>query len=225
MIGGYEQVYLDIVHKLADINFEEAAGRLGLDLLPDGNLAVNFLGRKYIISKTGVETADGNPVDINNRSILVYYAASKGSGEPKYSYRLLLTFAQGVAFGSSDHSLKWMTAPLAKAFAGGIGKWSAVMNALGAAALEEGKPRTGKYAYLYFLLPKIPCQIIYYEADEEFPCEIKIMLDDGASRFLEFEQLAFLNGCLVRTLISAGKIFGPDSPMAKTTLSHNDSYT
>ena len=205
MVTGYEQIYLDIVGRLADCDFSEAAGRLGLNLLPDGTLSVNFLGRIYHITKNGVQPTDGNPVSVNNLSILVYYTTSKGSGEPKYSYRMLGAFAKGGFSGNNDRSLKWMTAPLTHAFTGDIGKFRAIMDTLGGVAFEEEKPRRGQSVWLYFLLPKIPCKIIYYEADEEFPCEVKILLDDGAMQFLEFEQLAFLQGSLVRAITAAGK--------------------
>jgi len=38
------------------------------------------------------------------------------------------------------------------------------------------------------------------EADEDFPSEIILKLDNGTSRFLEFEQLAFLCGCFIEAV-------------------------
>ena len=86
MCSGYEQIYESLVPKLSECDFSEAAGRLGLSPRPDGSMAVNFLGREYEISSRGVNPTDGKPVNVNNRSVLAYYALSKGVGEPAFSY-------------------------------------------------------------------------------------------------------------------------------------------
>ncbi|MDR3161466.1 MAG: DUF3786 domain-containing protein [Spirochaetaceae bacterium] len=53
------------------------------------------------------------------------------------------------------------------------------------------------------LLPRMPVKVVHYEADEEFPCEVKIFYDKTALNFLDFEPLAVLNGCFINAL--AGK--------------------
>jgi hypothetical protein len=58
-------------------------------------------------------------------------------------------------------------------------------------------------------LPKIPLQIIYYDEDDEFPCEVQILFDKNAARFMEFECLAFLEGCLVRAMIMTAQTGDP----------------
>lgn len=201
MKSGYEQIYIDIIHLLAGIDFTDAASRLGLRQTEGGELSVDFLRRPYKISRAGVDVLDGNPVPVNNRSILVYYAASTGAGEPTHVFRPLSSFSHGLFTSGERNSLKWMASPLVKAFGANRERLAAVLSAMGATVL--GNVRLGEYAWLYNLLPKIPCKIVYEEADEDFPCNIKILLDDGALRFLAFEQLAFLNGAFVGALISA----------------------
>jgi hypothetical protein len=46
------------------------------------------------------------------------------------------------------------------------------------------------------MLPKILLQIVYYEGDDEFPCEVQVLLYLNAAQFMEFECLAFLQGWL-----------------------------
>jgi hypothetical protein len=58
-------------------------------------------------------------------------------------------------------------------------------------------------------LPKIPLQIVYYDGDDEFPCEVQILFDKNASHFMEFECLAFLEGCLVRAMIMTAQTGDP----------------
>ena len=92
-----------------------------------------------------------------------------------------------------------MTAPLGKIFSGNYAAFSEVMRKLGGSF--NGKLKSDGYSWLMNVLPKIPIQIVYYEEDDEFLCDLQILLDRNASRFMEFECLAFLEGCLVRAII------------------------
>jgi len=197
MSSGYEQIYESLIPKLSECDFLEGAERLGLSLQPEGALSVNFLGRQYEISSRGVNPTDGKPVDVNNRSVLAYYALSKGVGEPAFSYVPISSLP------GRGTNMKWMTDPLGKTFSGDYVAFSETMCRLG--GVFNGKPKSGGYTWLLKVLPKILLQIVYYDADDEFPCEVQILFDKNASRFMEFECLAFLEGCLVRAMIMTAK--------------------
>ncbi len=197
MPSGYEQIYESLLPKLSACDFSEAAGRLGLSLRPDGGMSVNFFGREYEISSRGVNPTDGKPVNVNNRSVLAYYALSKGAGEPAFLYVPVANLT-GAKLVFSHTNINWMTDSLGKIFSGDYEKFSETMCRLG--GVFNGKLNSSGYSWLLEALPKIPIQIIYYDGDDEFPCEIKILFDKNASRFMEFECLAFLEGCLVRAL-------------------------
>jgi hypothetical protein len=197
MSSGYEQIYESLIPKLSECDFLEVAERLGLSLQPDGALSVNFLGRQYEISSLGVNPTDGKPVDVNNRSVLAYYTLSKGVGEPAFSYVPISSLPR------RGTNMKWMTDPLGKTFSGDYVTFSETMCTLG--GVFNGKLKSGGYTWLLKVLPKILLQIVYYDADDEFPCEVQILFDKNASRFMEFECLAFLEGCLVRAMIMTAK--------------------
>lgn len=197
MSSGYEQIYESLIPKLSQCDFIEAAERLDLSLQPNGTLSVNFLGREYEISSRGVNPTDGKPVNVNNRNVLAYYTLSKGMGEPVFSYVPISYLAgTGIIFSSN---IKWMTDPLGKIFSGNYVAFSETMCRLGGSF--NGKLKSGGYSWLLNILPKIPLQIVYNEGDDEFPCDVQILFDKNASRFMEFECLAFLEGCLVRAII------------------------
>jgi hypothetical protein len=201
MSSGYEQIYESLIPKLSECDFLEIAERLGLSLQPDGALSVNFLGREYEISSRGVNPTDGKPVDVNNRSVLAYYTLSKGVGEPAFSYVPISCHAgTGIIFSTN---IKWMTDPLGKAFSGNYVTFSETMCRLG--GVFNGKRKSGGYLWLLKVLPKIPLQIVYNDGDDEFPCEVQILFDKNASLFLEFECLAFLEGCLVKAMIKTAQ--------------------
>jgi len=49
-------------------------------------------------------------------------------------------------------------------------------------------------------LPKLPLMFTFYDADEDFPAEAKVLYDAAALDFLDLECLAVLGGILVEEL-------------------------
>ena len=195
MKGGYDSIYLGLISKLSECDFQESAERLGLEYV-DGGIQVCFLKREYRITLDGVETLDGQPFNSNNGSVLLYYLLSKGRGDPENSYVLFESIPRmisGLGFQN-----RMMSRPLEEKFGNNYIKFSEAAVNLG--GIEE-ESRMGKHLWKFNVLPKIPLKVVFYEADDEFPTNIQIMLDKTALQFLEFECLAFMVGCFVRALI------------------------
>jgi hypothetical protein len=195
MNGGYDSIYLGLVSKLSELDFRESAERLGLEYVC-GGVEVRFLKREYRITIDGVEPLDGQPANVNNLSVLLYYLLSKGQGEPEDSYIPFESIPR-IMGGLSAQS-RLMNTPLERYFGNDYVKFSEASLQLGG---KQDNPQAGKHLWRFDVLPKIPVQLVFYEADEDFPAEIQIMLDRTAIRFLEFECLAFMVGCFVRALI------------------------
>lgn len=201
MSSGYEQIYEGLLPKLRECDLAEAAQRLALPIQPDGTLLVRFLGREYEISACGVNPTDGQPAHVNTRNVLAYYVLSKGAGEPAFS-NVPISHLTGSKLVFSSN-INWMTAPLGKRFGEEYPAFGEAMVQLGGAF--GGRLSAGGSSWLLNALPKIPLQIVYYEGDDEFSCEVQILFDKNASRFLEFECLAFMQGCVVKALMNAAR--------------------
>jgi hypothetical protein len=192
--GGYDSIYLGLVTKLPECDLQEAAHRLGLDYA-EGGVRVRFLTREYRITQDGVQPLDGQPVNVNTRTVLLYYLLSKGQGEPGDSYVPFEAIPRMV--GGLNLQSRLMTAPMERYFASNYSKFSEAATRLGGI---EQETQVGKHLWRFNVLPKIPVKLVFYESDDEFPVSIQIMLDKTALQFLEFECLAFMVGCLVRAL-------------------------
>lgn len=199
MSGGYDSIYLELVSKLSELDFQESADRLGLEYV-DGGVRVSFLKREYRITVDGVEPLDGQPVNVNNLSVLAHYLLSKGQGEPENSYIPFETIPRMIGGLSAQSRL--MNAPLERYFGNDYLKFREAAAKVGGVAEEA---QSGKHTWRFDVLPKIPLQLVFYEADEDFPSEIQILLDMTAIQFLEFECLAFMVGCFVRALIKTAQ--------------------
>lgn len=202
MSNGYEQIYRGLLPQLARCDFAESAGRLGLERLANGDVTVIFCGREYRINSAGVNPVDGEPDDVNSRSVLAYYILSTGRGEPGNSY-VPLSRTTGIPDGRKTHDKGILIAPLLREFGDDYGKFQFAAEQLGG-VLDDPSP-DGGHCWTFAVLPKIPLRLVFYEADEEFPADIQILFDRSAPRFLAFECLAFLTGCFCKSLILAAR--------------------
>ena len=197
MPNGYEEIYQKLIPRLSECDFEEAAARLGFCSTADAAI-ICFLGREFHITKNGVSAADGQPINVNTGSVLIYYVLSKGRGEPAGTFAPLFRLT-GLIEGRNAQEKNLMIAPLIQKFGHDYGRLEKAISRLGAVCEEP--PDSGFHVFTLNLLPKIPAKIVYYEADEEFSADIQLLLDENSPKFLEFECLAFLAGCLTKTLI------------------------
>jgi hypothetical protein len=199
MTSGYDSIYLGLIPRLAVCDFRESAERLGLDYA-NGAVFVHFLQRDYQITPEGVEPLDGKPVHVNNRSVLLYYFLSKGQGDPGDEFVLFESLPRMVSGLNTQTRL--LNSPLEQYFGNDYLKFGAAAAKLGGHAEES---QAGKHIWKFRVLPKIPLEVVYYEADDEFPVDIQIKLDKTALGFLEFECLAFMVGCFVHALIKSAQ--------------------
>ena len=199
--NGYEKTYEAVAARLRDLEFPYAAKRLGFDLIDKYTMSIDFLGRTYVLDRDGAGSLDGEAADVNVLSVLAYYALSGGSAEPLYDFALLNTFTGGL-LSSGGTDAAWMVEPLRKV-CGAHETFRRAARNLG--MIYEGSRAAGEHAWQYRLLPKIPALIKYFEADDEFPCSIKIYYDKTVTEFLDFEPLAVLNGCFVSALVAAAQ--------------------
>jgi hypothetical protein len=204
MANGYEKTYEVIRPLLRELDIPYTAPRLGFDLVSPDAMSIVFLGRRFRVTRDDVFPEDGQPVNVNFRSVLVYYAISKGGGDPLMDFALLNTFTAGLfTSANSDSGVDWMSAPLRRAYGNDYPAFAAAAHSMGMTYL--GSRGRGEYNWAYQLLPRIPVRLNYYAADDEFPCEVKIYYDKTITNYLEFEPMAVLNGCFISALTAAKK--------------------
>jgi hypothetical protein len=106
---GYERIYSTLLPKLAECDIRENGARLGAAPV-EGGVRLSFLGRDFIVTKEGVEPEDKLAVDVNSRSVLIYYITSNGSGDFSYDFAPLNRFS-GMIDGQNNLANDIMSAP------------------------------------------------------------------------------------------------------------------
>jgi hypothetical protein len=115
-------------------------------------------------------------------------------------FQMLHAFSQGIFSGS--RGTDWMTSDASRLYGHAPELFSQTMDRLGAQRLE---PRpSAPDIWEYWVLPRMPTEISYYEADDEFPCEIRVMFDKTALTYVPFETLAVLGSCLIQEIYELG---------------------
>ncbi|WP_338603128.1 DUF3786 domain-containing protein [Desulfoferula mesophila] len=196
----YEKVYLGLVERLAGVDFAGAAASLGLERQGAGCL-VPLLGGEYLVGPTGVSLAEGGKAFITHRIVLAWYLLHAGSGEPSGSMVPYRELPGGADFARALQTLVHQR--LAEGFAGRLAQLKRAAASLGAEELESSSPHDG--AWRFAALPKLPLELRFYDADDEFPAEAKVLYDLTAPNFLDLECLAALAHILVLELERAAR--------------------
>ncbi|MDR1041238.1 MAG: DUF3786 domain-containing protein [Deltaproteobacteria bacterium] len=200
--SGYEQNYQRLVPGLRGCDFGECAPRLGLKPVP-GGVEAEYLGRAYRVTEEGVAPLDGAYADPNHRSTLIHYALSKGEGQPSDDF-LGLFQLPGVLRGRKTPGNEFLSAAMERAFGEkGHALFARAAESLGGEYL--GVHPSGGKLWLFRTLPRIHMQVVFTEADEEFPVEVRVLFDSHATEYLGFECLAFMHGALGQALAQAGR--------------------
>jgi hypothetical protein len=194
------------LENLAKIDLKSQAQAMGLPLDDQGRVAVNFLGRRLLVDNQGVTSVDGSPVPIDAQSVVAHYLASLGREELTGEY-VPIGRLTGIGVTSESPS-ESLIKPLVKLIGPRYDLFAQAAPKIG--GVHQGLSPAGGQAW-NFGLPKLPARIEFFEADDEFEAEIKLLFDTSANKFVSYECLELLTMCVVVDLLmAAGLISDPD---------------
>jgi hypothetical protein len=182
---------------LAGANLAAQALALGLTVDAQGRVQVRFFNRDYLVSNTGLEALDGAPVPLDHQSVMAHYLMSRGRGTLTGEYLPIgrLTGVPSTGASPSDSLL----IPLGAHFGDRYDLFVQAAKRVGGQA--EGRAPSGGEAWLFPGLPFLPVRVVFFEADDEFPAEIKVLFDSSAANFVAYECLELMELVLVEELL------------------------
>ncbi|MCL1879010.1 MAG: DUF3786 domain-containing protein, partial [Actinomycetia bacterium] len=121
---------------------------------------------------------------------------------PHHRFQPLQALCPSPIAGSGSDA-NWQAAEIERIFGQAEQKVSPTMTAFGAQAVESGSSADATWRLM--ALPKMPMELRYYRADEEFPCSVDILVDQTAMTFLPFEALGELVGYIYEELAHIAK--------------------
>ncbi|MDR2368867.1 MAG: DUF3786 domain-containing protein [Deltaproteobacteria bacterium] len=194
------------LENLTKVDVKSQAQALGLELDDQGRAKVNFVGRRLLADNGGIVPADGRPVPIDAQSVVAHYLASQGRADLTGDFVPIKRLTGiGVTCGSPSENL---TKPLTDLFGARYDLFAQAAPKVD--GVYRGLSPAGAHAW-DFGFPKLPVRIEYFEADDEFDAEIKLLFDSSANRYVNYECLELLTMCIVvEILMAAGLIKDPD---------------
>jgi hypothetical protein len=196
---------------LAKADIRSQAEAMGLEMDDTGTKArARFLGRDYLIDNQGVTDPSGKAVMTDTVSVLSHYMISKGRGEISGEFvpiGRLTGISAGASSGTSPSDQLFK--PLAEKFGADYESFRKAALALG--AKHVGLSLAGAQSFLFDSLPKLHVKAEFFEADDEFDAEIKVLFSSNATTFVMYEILELTIICLVVSLLlAAGLITDTD---------------
>ena len=184
----YEQTYKDYLTRIAELDFQFLADKLGVQLAGQ-EVIIPFFGKPYRISARGITDPSNRQPHLSVSVILCKYLLMCPMIEPLagnwLSYKDFKDAAPLVrAFYNT------VTHPIAETFSGRL------------AELEKAGEKIGGYAPVDALsydlsmqfdaLPKIPLLLLFNDKDDEFPAQCSALFEKRAEKFLDMECLAMV---------------------------------
>lgn len=202
--SNWEQYSRNQMALLAETDLAGQAPALGLAVDAEGRVPVRFFGRDYLVSRQEIEAVDGSHVTPNHKSVLAHYLMSRGrgalTGENLPIGRLTGVVSSGAS--PSDNLIK----PLAEKFGDRYDVFREAAQKIG--GRSEGSAPSGGESWLFHDLPFLPVRVVFFEADEEFPAEVKVLFDSSAPVFVTYEVLELVEMLLVVEMLSTAGLLG-----------------
>ncbi|MDR1045809.1 MAG: DUF3786 domain-containing protein [Candidatus Adiutrix sp.] len=175
------------------------APALGLGEADGGRVGLRFFGRDYLWADGTLKAADGGEAGLRQLGLMAHYLMSRGRGELKGDYLPLgrLTGITVTGQSPSDN----LTKPLLTHFGDHYQLFSQAAEKAG--GRSQGRAPSGAEAWLFTPLPRLPIQVLFFEADDEFEAEIKVLFDASAPVFVAYEALELAEMVLVEELLRA----------------------
>jgi hypothetical protein len=186
----YEQALDSLRPKVAALDFQRVAEQCGARYVGADVLEIDFLGDPFIVTKERIADRDGRePVPFI--SILIYNHLRMPDPPPPAGE--WITFSSIPASHAKDKA--WaghVEDVIARHFSGNVAGLRIACERHG--GIPSGMKGTHDAAYEFRFFPRYPALLLFYDAvpDEDFPAQVKLLLDRNVDKFLDIESIVVL---------------------------------
>lgn len=186
--------------KAASMEFEDIATRIGATLTQideTATLVVPCFNRTLYITRDGIKDDQGKPLEKNDQTFVYIHMAQGGIKKPTGNLKSFKEFPNTVSkiISMNDH----VEAPLKKAFAGKMEKLATACSAVGGKNVKDNFD-SGDLAFEFTAFPKVPVTLLFWDTEEGFEADVKLLFDETVVDHLDIESIMFLSEHLVKLL-------------------------
>lgn len=193
----YEKTFHEQLKRLAKLNFEVLADRIGA-AYKDGAISLPFFHETYTVSIDGIMGKAGRVSNHAVRTVLCQYLLRFPAIPPKQndwtSFKDFRDAAPLVGyFKNCEHSVsKYFSGKKAQLLTACLFLHGRVVS------LFSGYELT----VIFDVLPHLPLLLLYNDQDDEFPAHCNFLFKSGAQEILDMESLAIVGKVLADRVIA-----------------------
>jgi hypothetical protein len=186
----FEQTLLALKPKVSALDFARVAKSSGTTLLETGCLEISFLNENYTVTRDCILDSAGREPEPFIAILIYNHLCMPDPPPPSGEW---ITFGSVPASHAKDKA--WaahVEEVIAKRFSGDTNGLKKACERLG------GRPATvsGNHdaAFEFRFFPRYPVLLLFYDAvpDEDFPPQVKLLLDRNVDKFLDIESIVVL---------------------------------
>ncbi len=175
--------------------------RSGCEQDEEGNFCLTFFWREYIISADDfavrrADTNDEQPSFI--QSLILTYLVTADGTTPSSRWIGFRELPDGMFYVQAFQG--YTGGRLVRELGGGIEVFRRAAEALGGVPLEIGDA-----GYVFTVLPRMHLALVYWEGDEEFPSQARVLFEDTTAHYMPTDGLAILGSQLVGRMLKAAR--------------------
>ena len=175
--------------------------RSGCQQDENGDFRLAFFWQEYVISPQDLTVrrpATGEACSPFTQSLILTYLATADGTTPSSRWVGFRELPDGMFYVQAFQG--YTGGRLVRELQGGIDGFRRGAEALGGEPLELGDA-----GYAFTVFPRVHLALVYWEGDDEFPSQARVLFEDSAARYMSTDGLAILGSQLVgRLLKSAG---------------------
>jgi hypothetical protein len=175
--------------------------RSGCEQDGDGDFRLTFFWQEYVISGDDftVRRADtGEEPSSFTQSLILTYLATADGTTPSSRWIGFRELPDGMFYVQAFQG--YSGGRLVRELQGGIEAFRRTAEALGGEPLAVGDA-----GYVFTVLPRVHLALVYWEGDEEFLSQARVLFEDTSAQYMPTDGLAILGSQLVGRILKAAR--------------------
>lgn len=165
----------------------------------DGHFRLTFFWQEYVVASRDftIRRADtGEEPSSFTQSLILTYLATADGTTPSGRWVGFRDLPDGLFYAQAFQG--YTGGRLVRELRGGIEAFRRAAEVLGGEPLAIGDA-----GYVFTVLPRVHLAVVYWEGDEEFPSQARVLFEDTAACYLPTDGLAILGSQLVGRILKA----------------------
>ncbi len=172
----------------------------GCEQDPEGNFRLPFFWREYVVSAddfTVLRADDGEIPSSFIQSLILTYLATADGTTPSRRWIGFRELPDGMFYAQAFRG--YTGSRLVRQLEGGIEAFRRAAESMESEPVEA----IGDAGYAFTLLPRVRAAVVYWQGDEDFPSQARVLFEDTAAHYMPTDGLAIMGSHLVGSLLRA----------------------